>query len=266
MRFIRRFLDERGFVEVETPVLQAVPGGAEARSFVTHHNALDHDFHLRISLELHLKRLVVGRHGGGVRDRAKVFRNEGISWKHNPEYTMLELYWAGQAITSTSWRLVEELYAPSFTALTGWDAGARIRRHHPRLHAAVAARRLHRRDREHAQASTSTCSTKPKLRAWAADRHPGHSGDDGAAGRWSASTTCSPSSTTSTSSRTSWFSPPSSWTTLRSISPLAKRHRSRASAWSSGSSLWPMGMELGNAFTELNDALEQRRRFEEQAR
>jgi lysyl-tRNA synthetase class 2 len=93
VRTIRRYLDGQGFCEVETPTLHAVAGGAAARPFVTHHNALDIDLYLRIALELHLKRLLVG----GVErvyEIGRVFRNEGISPKHNPEFTMLELYQA----------------------------------------------------------------------------------------------------------------------------------------------------------------------------
>lgn len=93
IRTIRRFLDEEGFAEVETPVLQAVAGGAAAKPFVTHHNALDHDFHLRISLELYLKRLIVGGFER-VYEMSRVFRNEGLSTRHNPEFTLLELYQA----------------------------------------------------------------------------------------------------------------------------------------------------------------------------
>jgi len=90
---LRHFLEGRGFVEVETPVFHPVPGGAAARPFVTHHNALDMDLYLRIALELHLKRLVVG---GMIRvfEIGRVFRNEGLSPRHNPEFTMLELYQA----------------------------------------------------------------------------------------------------------------------------------------------------------------------------
>ena len=88
---IRRFLDARGYLEVETPVLQAVAGGAAAKPFMTHHNALDSDFHLRISLELYLKRLIVGGFEK-LYEIGRVFRNEGISTRHNPEFTMLELY------------------------------------------------------------------------------------------------------------------------------------------------------------------------------
>lgn len=88
---IRRYLDSRGYIEVETPVLQTVAGGAAARPFNTHHNALDYDMHLRISLELYLKRLIVGGFEK-VYEIGRVFRNEGISIRHNPEFTLLELY------------------------------------------------------------------------------------------------------------------------------------------------------------------------------
>jgi len=90
---LRRRLDEQGFVEVETPILQPIPGGAAARPFVTHHEALHTDLYLRIAPELYLKRLVVGGMER-VYEIGRVFRNEGISTRHNPEFTMLELYWA----------------------------------------------------------------------------------------------------------------------------------------------------------------------------
>ena len=90
---IRNYLDANGFIEVETPVLQTVAGGAAARPFNTHHNSLDLDMHLRISLELYLKRLIVGGFDR-VYEIGRVFRNEGMSVRHNPEFTMLELYQA----------------------------------------------------------------------------------------------------------------------------------------------------------------------------
>lgn len=90
---IREFLNSDGFMEVETPVLESVPGGAEAEPFVTHHNKLDIDFYLRISLELHLKRLMVGGFEK-IYELGRVFRNEGISTQHLQEFTMLEFYWA----------------------------------------------------------------------------------------------------------------------------------------------------------------------------
>ena len=88
---IREFLNKRGFIEVETPVLQPSAGGALASPFTTHHNALDQDFYLRIALELHLKRLVVGGFDK-VYEIGRIFRNEGVSTQHHPEFTMLESY------------------------------------------------------------------------------------------------------------------------------------------------------------------------------
>ena len=90
---IRRFLDSKGFLEVETPVLQTIPGGASARPFITHHNTLDIDMYCRIALELPLKRLIVGGFER-VYEIGRVFRNEGISVRHNPEFTLMELYQA----------------------------------------------------------------------------------------------------------------------------------------------------------------------------
>jgi lysyl-tRNA synthetase, class II len=93
VRSIRNFLDERGFLEVETPVLQPLYGGAAAKPFITHHNQLHQDLYLRISFELYLKRLVVGMLDR-VYEIGRDFRNEGVSYKHNPEFTQLEFYWA----------------------------------------------------------------------------------------------------------------------------------------------------------------------------
>jgi len=93
VREIRRFLEDRGFIEVETPMMQAVPGGAAAQPFKTHHNALGMDLFLRIAPELYLKRLLVGGFPK-VFELNRNFRNEGISRRHNPEFTMLEAYWA----------------------------------------------------------------------------------------------------------------------------------------------------------------------------
>jgi len=90
---IRRFLEERGFLEVETPMMHPIPGGASARPFTTHHNTLDLDLYLRVAPELYLKRLLVGGIPR-VYEINRNFRNEGISTQHNPEFTMLEFYWA----------------------------------------------------------------------------------------------------------------------------------------------------------------------------
>jgi lysyl-tRNA synthetase, class II len=88
---MRRYLDDQGYLEVETPTMHSIPGGASARPFITHHNALDMQLYMRIAIELHLKRLIVGGLEK-VYEIGRVFRNEGVSTRHNPEFTMIELY------------------------------------------------------------------------------------------------------------------------------------------------------------------------------
>ena len=111
---IRGLFDERGFLEVETPVLQEVPGGGHAKPFVTHHNSLDRDLHLRIALELHLKRLLVGGFER-VYEIGRVFRIEGLSPRHNPDFTLLESYQA-YADYQDVMRLVEDIFVVSAMA------------------------------------------------------------------------------------------------------------------------------------------------------
>ncbi len=106
---IRKFLDGRGFLEVETPILQPLYGGAAARPFITHHNQLKQDLYLRISFELYLKRLLVGNLER-VYEIGRDFRNEGVSFKHNPEFTQLEFYWA-YADYEQVMRLTEDMIA-----------------------------------------------------------------------------------------------------------------------------------------------------------
>ncbi|MDK6855934.1 MULTISPECIES: lysine--tRNA ligase [unclassified Aerococcus] len=108
VREVRRFLDDQGYLEVETPTLHNLAGGASARPFITHHNALDIDLYLRIALELHLKRLVVGGFEK-VYEVGRVFRNEGIDHTHNPEFTLLEVYTAFSDMAGVM-DLVEGLY------------------------------------------------------------------------------------------------------------------------------------------------------------
>lgn len=114
---VREFLDNRGFLEVETPTLQEIYGGAAARPFKTHHNALDDDFYLKISDELYLKRLIIGGFEK-VYEIDKDFRNEGIDRTHNPEFTMMECYWA-YADYQKMMELTEELYAFVVTKVLG---------------------------------------------------------------------------------------------------------------------------------------------------
>src|ERR1041385_5562905 len=117
VREIRRFLEERGFMEVETPMLQTVAGGAAAQPFSTHHKALGLDLYLRIAPELYLKRLLVGGFNK-VFELNRNFRNEGISRKHNPEFTMLEAYWAYADFEKIA-DLVEEMICHLAATLEG---------------------------------------------------------------------------------------------------------------------------------------------------
>ncbi len=114
---IRRHLEDQGYIEVETPVLHPIPGGAAARPFVTHHNALDLDLYLRVAPELYLKRLLVAGFDR-VYELGRVFRNEGLSTRHNPEFTMLEAY-AAFADYSDMMTLTEELVAVAAREATG---------------------------------------------------------------------------------------------------------------------------------------------------
>lgn len=114
---MRRFFDEKGYLEVETPILQPIPGGATARPFITHHNTLDMPLYLRIANELYLKRLIVGGYGG-VYEFAKDFRNEGMDRTHNPEFTVLEIY---VAYKDYNWMMcfVEQMLAKVADAVNG---------------------------------------------------------------------------------------------------------------------------------------------------
>ena len=117
IQLTRRYLDERGFLEMETPVLQPEAGGADARPFVTHHNALAMDLYLRIATELHLKRLMVGGFER-IYELGRIFRNEGISTRHNPEFTSIELYQA-YADYGDMMRLTEDLVTTVTQELLG---------------------------------------------------------------------------------------------------------------------------------------------------
>lgn len=114
---IRQFLNQRGFLEVETPVLQPSAGGALALPFITHHHTLDQDFYLRIALELHLKRLIIGGFDK-VYELGRIFRNEGISTKHNPEFTLLESYEA-YADYNDVMNMLEEMVSSIVREITG---------------------------------------------------------------------------------------------------------------------------------------------------
>jgi lysyl-tRNA synthetase class 2 len=242
---IRRFLDEAGFVEVETPVLQPLYGGANARPFTTHHNALDRTLYLRIATELYLKRCIVGGLER-VYELGKDFRNEGVSHKHNPEFTMLEFYeayadyrdiadrvealvafaaeqagYAGEIDLSPPWR--RETLAGAIEARTGIDI-------------------LSARDRDGlAAAMTAKGISAPPGDTWAqlvdelVTKHV----------------------------EPTLIEPTILLDYPVELSPFAKRHRDDerlAERWEA----YVDGMEIANAFTELNDPDDQRARFEQQ--
>jgi lysyl-tRNA synthetase class 2 len=253
LRALRESLDRRGFVEVETPMLHLLAGGALARPFSTRHNALGVDMYLRIAIELHLKRLIVGG-VDRVYEMGRVFRNEGVSPRHNPEFTMLELYqaladytdmvdltealvveaaeavaggtdleYAGRRLSfGTPWRRVD--YVGSAAEVTGveWDLGMPI-------------------DRAREHALELGVGVEP---GWGVGKI--------VSGVWERHV-----------EPTLW-EPTVVLDYPKEISPLARDHRSRPGLVERFEVI-VAGRELANAFSELNDPVEQRRRFEAQA-
>lgn len=250
---IRRYLDDLGFLEVETPVLQSVPGGAEARPFQTHHNALEHDFHLRISLELYLKRLIVGGFDA-VYEIGRNFRNEGISYKHNPEYTMLELYWAGKDYLDIL-NLVETMYSGLVEKLTG---STTLTYQGQELDFSTPWDRIDYTGELKKRAGLDFDPLdEAKLRGWVREHHTPK--DDAPLAE-------APVGQIFNKLYDIYVEPHLVQPTFvmdhpQAISPLAKKHRSRAGLVERFEPVC-VGMELGNAFSELNDPLDQRARFE----
>jgi lysyl-tRNA synthetase class 2 len=241
----RRFLDAEGFIEVETPVLQPLYGGAAARPFTTHHNALNREFFLRIATELYLKRLIVGGLER-VYELGKDFRNEGVDSTHNPEFTMLEFYeayadyediavrcerlvsfvasevgYSGQVDLSPPWR--RETLPEAIRTRTGIDIMEL--RDRDSLAAAISARGL----------AVAQDGGWPKLVDELVSKHV----------------------------EPTLIEPTFLMDYPVELSPFAKRHRS-VPGLVERFEAYVGGMEIANAFTELNDPDEQRRRFEEQ--
>jgi lysyl-tRNA synthetase class 2 len=242
---MRGYLDAAGYIEVETPVLQPLYGGALARPFTTHHNALDRDLYLRIATELYLKRCIVGGLER-VYEIGKNFRNEGLSPKHNPEFTVLEFYEAYADYEDVAAR-TEQLVLAAAQA-----AGAR-----GPIDFTPPWRRLTLRDAilEHSGVDFRAHPDRDSLVAAIGDRLPTEGRTwpqlvDDLLSRFVEPTLQQP---------TFLFDYPVE------LSPLAKRHRSEpglVERWEA----FCGGVEIANAFTELNDPDEQRARFEAQAR
>ena len=246
---VRAYLDAAGFIEVETPVLQPIYGGALARPFTTHHNALDRTLYLRVATELYLKRLIVGGLEK-VYELGKDFRNEGISFKHNPEFTMVEWYEAYADYTDEM-RRVEEVVAAVARAV-GYDSELRFEPPWPRIrlrdaileHTGVDV--AAHRDRASLAAALDA---RPDLDVAVEDRSWEQLVDD------LLSKHVEPVIT----------DPVFIVDYPVELSPFAKAHRSEPGLVERFEA-FVAGMEFANAFTELNDPDEQRARFEAQRR
>ncbi|RKY21879.1 MAG: lysine--tRNA ligase [Planctomycetota bacterium] len=251
---MRRFLEGLGFLEVETPLLHGIAGGAAAKPFVTHHNTLDLDLYLRIAPELHLKRLLVGGFER-VFEIGRSFRNEGLSPRHNPEFTMLEAYWAHARMDDwieASTELIASLALDLLEPVEGEPAGVTV----------WGGQRVDLR--------------APYARASYAELLQQHAGvdpaDEGAVREAAASQRLATEDRSHEQLVDDLFGElvephlidPTFVTDFPiSMSPLAKA-RADAPALAERFELYVAGMEVANAFSELNDPAEQLRRFESQ--
>lgn len=268
IRAIRAFLDARGYLEVETPVLQEVAGGAAARPFVTHHNAYDQDYKLRISLELPLKRLIVGGFPR-VYEIGKVFRNEGVSTRHNPEFTLLELYEAYSNLEDIM-DLVEEMYVAACEAVHGattFPVTVQAEEGYRQVEIDVARRpwrRLAMLDglAQYAGVTREDLASLESARATCERLDPDH--------RHLKPTEESSVGGVIEKLHEVYVQPhliePTFVTDFPlETSPLAKK-KPGDPALTRRFEVYMAGQELGNAFSELNDPLDQRERFEAQVR
>ena len=244
---LRRQLDQHGFIEVETPMMQPLYGGAAARPFTTHHNALDIDLYLRIAPELYLKRLVVG----GL-DRVfeinRNFRNEGLSFKHNPEFTMLEFYQA-----YTDYRGMMDLSAELLKQVAIDATGSPVVEYEGAQIDFSSLRRLTMRDAviEFWQGAVRPTSDNVRDPEWLM-RQTGKSNAGEALAALFERT-----------AESHLIQPTIIYDFPVEISPLSK-NKPDEPAFVERFEIFAAGMEIANAFTELNDPQEQRRRFEMQ--
>jgi lysyl-tRNA synthetase class 2 len=254
LSYVRRELDARGFVEVETPVLHPIPGGATARPFVTHYNLLHADFYLRIATELYLKRLVVGGFER-VYEIGRTFRNEGLSPRHNPEFTMLEAYQA-YADYSDIMQLFEELVAGAATTLRGTTKivyqGRAIDLSPPWRRATMVELIA-----EHAGIEVDLSMDADELRRLAASVGVEIGSSEAGPGKIIFEIY-------EEKVEGQIWDPVMVTDYPQEVSPLARPHRSKP-GWVERFEPVVAGRELGNAFSELADPDEQRRMFVAQA-
>jgi len=253
LQAIRALCDGKGFLEVETPMMQAIPGGAAARPFITHHNALDIDLYLRVAPELYLKRLIVGGMEK-VYEINRNFRNEGIDTRHNPEFTMLEIYEA-YANYEDMMRLSEEIFAAAAMATRGT---LQLTYQGMAIDLTPPWQRISMFDalREFGNVDTSKLLDFDSAKALC--RAMGVHVDARAT-----------LSTLVNNLFEEFVEPNIVQPTFitdhpTAISPLAKRRRDNPEL-TERFEIFIAGRELGNAFSELNDPIDQRLRFEEQA-
>jgi lysyl-tRNA synthetase class 2 len=253
IRFMREFLEEREFLEVETPTLHTIPGGAAARPFSTHHNALDIDLYLRIALELPLKRLIVGGFEK-VFEIGRTFRNEGISIKHNPEFTMMELYQA-YANFEDIMELTEEMIAHIVQKIHGT---LEITYQGQPLQFKTPWRRLPMLDGILEYSGVDFRSIKTDEQARHAAQEKGLHVEEGASRGKIINLFFEEFVEHNLVQPTFIIGHPVE------ISPLAKRNAEQPE-YTDRFEAFIFGRELANAFSELNDPIDQRQRFETQA-
>ena len=250
---MREFFNNRGYLEVDTPVLQSIPGGAAARPFVTHHNALDIDLYLRIANELYLKRLIVGGFEG-VYEFSRNFRNEGMDRMHNPEFTCMEIY---VAYKDYKWMMAftEELLEKICLDVHG---STRVQFAGREIDFKAPYRRITMTDaiREHTGVDI-TGMQEEELRDACRQLHIEQDGTMGKGKLIDAifGYACEPN----------YIQPTFITDYPIEMSPLTKRHRDNPGL-TERFELMVCGKEIANAYSELNDPIEQRARFEEQLR
>jgi lysyl-tRNA synthetase class 2 len=267
---IRRFLDERGYIEVETPMMQPVPGGAVARPFVTHHNALGMDLYLRIAPELYLKRLVVG----GLEKVYEInrnFRNEGVSSMHNPEFTMLEFYTACFDCKDVM-DITEELVAAAAARVSGGKPityrGREVSFARPFARLTMKQALVQAAERDGLGLTAADLDDRARLERW--------TGSEALRGRRSAKgAALAPERYAGMThghrvaqlfedlAEASFWDPTFVTDYPTEVSPLSKA-RPDDPTTTERFELYVAGMEVANGFSELNDPLEQRVRFLEQ--
>ena len=248
---IRRYLDERDFLEVETPVLSTIAGGAAARPFITHHNALDVDLYLRIATELNLKRLIVGGMER-VYEMGRIFRNEGMDMRHNPEFTSIEIYQA-YADYRDLMDITEGITREAAKAVLGTTKityqGVEIDLDH--------VQRISMNDavKEATGKDFLSCQTVEEARAMADELHVPYEQRHGIGGILNAAF--------EEKVEESLIQPIFITGHPTEISPLAKRNPEDPRI-TDRFEFFVYGRELANGFTELNDPIDQKARFEDQ--